>query len=352
MKVALLEHVWQLLIVAAILLFATTLYFVRRAKKQTLRKTSIGRNRPRHPRPQNGRTKNSRFADDGEIYSSKTGLILGSVMVILAGWLAASLIYPKTGPAPETPLNNSAAMTATAPGSPFAKGNLSFLSPASQAANELINDVRQAGTPATPTSPLAAPAETAPTATPNTTPSQTVPSAPQAAAATTAPSRQTTPPAATNAAPKPTAASAPAEPSGLLSQNTAGQKTKTTTNSANKPSANNAPKPNKPETDAAKTATTTQNATQNTNSILGTGREFTVHLGSFKDAKNAEDYKSKLSQAGSSAFVSEAVQGGVTWYRVMSGRFSTRNEAMEHGLDLKRQGLTPANEQFLIKPVN
>ena len=359
MKAVLLEHIWQLLIVAAILLFAATLYFIKRAKKHSAPKISAGRNRPRHPRPQNGRTKSSRFAAEEETVSSRTGLILVSIMVILTGWLAASILYPKADSTPETPLNNNLAVATVAPGSTFAKGSLSFLSPASQAANELVKNVRQANNPivesatpaATPTEARAAAdintpqAQTASTATTNTPQTQATPSVTQAAPIKTTAQTQTPPVVATNTPPKPSTTSAPAEPSGLLSQNAAGQKPKTAANATKNTPAN------KPGTEAAK-PTTTQNTAQNTNSILGAGREFTVHLSSFKNAKNAEDYKNKLSQAGSSPFIAETVQGGVTWYRVMSGRFSTRNEAMEHGLDLKRQGLTPPNEQFLIKPVN
>ena len=82
------------------------------------------------------------------------------------------------------------------------------------------------------------------------------------------------------------------------------------------------------------------------------GRTFTVHLSSFTEELNAENYKARLIAAGESAFVSRADVDGRLWYRVMSGRFGSRSEADSHGRDLKRRGLTENNGRFLVKPLD
>lgn len=85
--------------------------------------------------------------------------------------------------------------------------------------------------------------------------------------------------------------------------------------------------------------------------VLGGLKEFTVHLASFGEKSNAETYKSKLASAGESAFISEITVEGKLWYRVMSGRFSSRSEAEDHGRDLRRRDLTADTGRYLIKPL-
>lgn len=87
------------------------------------------------------------------------------------------------------------------------------------------------------------------------------------------------------------------------------------------------------------------------NEILSGTKEFTVHLGSFRDQKNADLFRNKLAGAGSPAFISEITVNGQVWYRVMSGRFSSQSLAEAHGRELKRQGLTTDNGRYLIKPL-
>jgi hypothetical protein len=85
--------------------------------------------------------------------------------------------------------------------------------------------------------------------------------------------------------------------------------------------------------------------------LLAATREFTVHLASFGDPGNADKYKTKLVDAGENAFISEITVEGRIWYRVMSGRFNNQNEANNHGLDLRRRGLTTDSGNFLVKPL-
>ena len=85
---------------------------------------------------------------------------------------------------------------------------------------------------------------------------------------------------------------------------------------------------------------------------VNSGRTFTVHLGSFSEQDNAEKYKNRLTGAGETAFISERTADGRLWFRVMSGRFGTRDEAKAHGLELKRRGLTADNGRFLVQAVD
>lgn len=88
--------------------------------------------------------------------------------------------------------------------------------------------------------------------------------------------------------------------------------------------------------------------------ILGGGRDFTVHLGSFRDRKNAESYKSELVAAGEKAFVTETFINGQQWYRVTCGdNLKSRTAAETYGRDLKRRGLTTASSgQYFVKPID
>ena len=82
------------------------------------------------------------------------------------------------------------------------------------------------------------------------------------------------------------------------------------------------------------------------------GRAFTVHLASFTEPDNAEKYKNHLTNAGEAAFISENTADGRHWFRVMCGRFASRNEANAYGLELRRRGLTTDNGRFLVKDVD
>jgi cell division protein FtsN len=86
--------------------------------------------------------------------------------------------------------------------------------------------------------------------------------------------------------------------------------------------------------------------------ILGGGRDFTVHLSSFRDRDNAEGYRNKLTAAGEQAFISETEVNGQHWYRVMSGRFKSREDAASYGRDLKRRDLTADTGQYMIKSID
>lgn len=85
---------------------------------------------------------------------------------------------------------------------------------------------------------------------------------------------------------------------------------------------------------------------------LASSREFTVHLASFTDEANAEQYKSKLNGAGETAFITQAKIDGRMWFRVMSGSFNTRAAAEAHGKDLKRRSLTVETGRYMIKPLD
>ena len=86
--------------------------------------------------------------------------------------------------------------------------------------------------------------------------------------------------------------------------------------------------------------------------LLSGGRDFTVHLSSFRDRDNAENYRSKLVEAGEQAYITETTVNGQHWYRVMSGRFKSRADAANYGRDLKRRDLTADTGQYMVKPVD
>lgn len=86
--------------------------------------------------------------------------------------------------------------------------------------------------------------------------------------------------------------------------------------------------------------------------VLGGGRDFTVHLSSFRDRDNAENYKNKLVAAGEKAFITETTVNGQQWHRVMSGRFKSRTDAANYGSDLKRRRLTTDAGQYMVKPID
>ena len=86
--------------------------------------------------------------------------------------------------------------------------------------------------------------------------------------------------------------------------------------------------------------------------ILSGTEGFTVHLGSFVDQANAENFRAKLAAAGEPAAISEITMDGRHWYRVLSGRFETRTAADAHGRELRRRGLISDTGPFIVKPIN
>lgn len=86
--------------------------------------------------------------------------------------------------------------------------------------------------------------------------------------------------------------------------------------------------------------------------LLAGSRHYTVHLGSFGDKSNAENYLAQLVAAGETAFISESTVDGRLWHRVMSGRFLSRDEAENYGRNLKRRGLTADTGRYLVKSID
>ncbi|MFH1135856.1 MAG: SPOR domain-containing protein [Pseudomonadota bacterium] len=80
------------------------------------------------------------------------------------------------------------------------------------------------------------------------------------------------------------------------------------------------------------------------------GLVYTVHLASFQSKENAERALTKLKAAGDPAFINQVELDGKVYYRLMSGRFPTREKAENHGLALQSQGLTSGMERFVIRP--
>ena len=86
--------------------------------------------------------------------------------------------------------------------------------------------------------------------------------------------------------------------------------------------------------------------------LLAASRQYTVHLGSFGEKGNAEHYLTQLVDAGEQAFISESTVDGRLWHRVMSGRFSSRDEAENYGRNLKKRGLTVETGRYLVKSID
>lgn len=86
--------------------------------------------------------------------------------------------------------------------------------------------------------------------------------------------------------------------------------------------------------------------------LLSASRQYTVHLGSFGEKGNAENYLAQLVAAGEKAFISESTVDGRLWHRVMSGNFNSRDGAESHGRDLKRRGLTVETGHYLVKAID
>lgn len=86
--------------------------------------------------------------------------------------------------------------------------------------------------------------------------------------------------------------------------------------------------------------------------LLSSSRQYTVHLGSFGEKSNAENYLAQLVSAGEKAFISESTVDGRLWHRVMSGRFTNRDEAENYGRNLKKRGLTIETGRYLVKSID
>ena len=75
---------------------------------------------------------------------------------------------------------------------------------------------------------------------------------------------------------------------------------------------------------------------------------YTVLLGSFGKAENAERLRQKMIEAGLPVSVAQVTaKDNKTWYRVMSGTFETQSEADSYGRELKSKNLT--DQTFIFK---
>ena len=63
---------------------------------------------------------------------------------------------------------------------------------------------------------------------------------------------------------------------------------------------------------------------------------YTVQVSSWTSKSKAESEVSRLSAAGYTAFVEDAVVGGENWYRVRVGRYSTMKEARDAATELQK----------------
>lgn len=83
----------------------------------------------------------------------------------------------------------------------------------------------------------------------------------------------------------------------------------------------------------------------------GSDRDFnyTVLLASFSMKSNAERNLARLRAAGVPVFISMAEVNQRSYYRLMAGRFPTRDEAVQYGRKLERSGLTRETGRHMIK---
>ena len=80
------------------------------------------------------------------------------------------------------------------------------------------------------------------------------------------------------------------------------------------------------------------------------GGKFTIQVGSYNLAPEADDRAAALRKAGYDARVSSAVLPGKgTWYRVHSGRFGARDEALRYERQLKASGVVASTFVAEIK---
>ena len=282
-------------------------------------------------------------------------ILLGLVILVLIGWLVAAYLLPEN-----KPLNPP--QVALPPAAPEQQASLSgiLLGP--------INSEDKPTTKVTPSDvePTSRPTSTIPSANLVAKPAPLLPEAVKAIAPSKSnlnqvglmPTQTRTTPV-TKPRPKPNL--------GLLAVATPRPEPPVVDTPKPKPPVVDTPKPKPPVVDTPKPKPPVVDTPNNkiadaspssppkeptTGTILGGKKEFTVHLGSFAERANADKYKTKLAGAGELAFIIETTVDGRVWYRVMSGRFNTKNNADAHGRDLKRRNLTTENGRYLIKSIS
>jgi cell division protein FtsN len=75
---------------------------------------------------------------------------------------------------------------------------------------------------------------------------------------------------------------------------------------------------------------------------------FTIQVGSFNELGQAEERAAKLGSAGVTAYVARVeIPKRGTWYRVQTGHFSSREEAVRYGTQLRAKGVVA---DFIVSP--
>jgi len=258
-------------------------------------------------------------------------IMLGLVLVVLSLWLAAAYLRPS---AESAEAGNSAVRAVSMP-PPRQVGALAGRLDDAPEPQEADQTPAASATPAPPLIDGALAAAQGdsnalgqvglmPTSGPATSPAPTAPAS-RPSPPSTSPPTASPPAASATPAPVAPASTAPTPADSNLVRTLAGP-----------PGATNANAP----------------ATAGRSPILSDTEGFTVHLASFVDQANAEKFWDKLTTAGEPAAISEILMDGRRWFRVMSGRFTTRTEADAHGRELRRRGLINDTGPFIVKPIN
>lgn len=75
---------------------------------------------------------------------------------------------------------------------------------------------------------------------------------------------------------------------------------------------------------------------------------FTLQVGSYNELAQAQERAAKLASAGVSAYVARVeIPKRGTWYRVQTGRFGNREEAVRYGTQLRSKGVVA---DFIVAP--
>jgi cell division protein FtsN len=75
---------------------------------------------------------------------------------------------------------------------------------------------------------------------------------------------------------------------------------------------------------------------------------FTLQIGSYNDLAQAQERAAKLDSAGVSTYVARVeIPKRGTWYRVQTGRFGNREEAVRYGTQLRSKGVVA---DFIVAP--
>ena len=75
---------------------------------------------------------------------------------------------------------------------------------------------------------------------------------------------------------------------------------------------------------------------------------FTLQIGSYNELSQAQERAAKLESAGVSAYVARVeIPRRGTWYRVQTGRFGNREEAVRYGTQLRSKGVVA---DFIVAP--